>query len=92
MFHSSETPDQAALVEATRAFVKTVSPVPDVRVTVEKVAGDHARVRVEAPDGSASPAFVYLRKQEGRWKGLDLGTGFDAAYYEKQGIPATLRI
>lgn len=92
MFHTSETPDQQALIEATRAYVKTLSPVQDVRVTVEKVAGEHARVRIEAPDGAADPATVYLRKQDGRWKGLDLGTAFDNAYYEKQGIPAALRL
>lgn len=92
MFLSTDSQDQDALIEATRAYVKTVSAVSDVRVTVEKVSGEHARVRVEAPDGATNPAFVFLRKQQGRWKGLDLGTGFDAAYYDKQGIPQTLRV
>lgn len=92
MFQSTDTQDQDALIAATRAYVKTVSEVSDVRVTVEKVAGDLARARVEAVDGSTSPAFVFLRKQQGRWKGIDLGTGFDNAYYDQQGIPATLRV
>ncbi|MNS29813.1 hypothetical protein D3C72_618310 [compost metagenome] len=92
MFVSSDNQDQTALIEATRAYVRTVSAVADPRVTVEKVAGEHARVRVEAPDGQASAAFVYLKKAQGKWKALDLGTGFDAAYYDKQGIPAALRL
>jgi hypothetical protein len=92
MFQSTDTKDQDALIEATRAYVKAVSAVQDVRVTIEKVAGDLARARVEAVDNSTSPAFVFLRKQQGRWKGIDLGTGFDNAYYEQQGIPASLRV
>ena len=87
----SETQDQDALIDATRAYVKTVSDVQDLRLTLEKQQGEFARVRVEAVDGSTGPALVFVRKQQGRWKPLDLGTGFDAAYYDRHGIPAALR-
>lgn len=92
MFQTSENQDQQAVIEATRAYVKTVSAVSDARVTAEKVVGEHARAKVESPDASTTPAYVFLRKQQGRWKALDLGTGFDAAYYDTHGIPASLRL
>jgi hypothetical protein len=92
MFRSSDTRDQEALIDAARAFVKTVSARTDFRLTVEKVAGDSARLRVEAPDASVAPAWVFAKKRDGKWKALDLGTGFDPAYYERHGIPASLRL
>ena len=92
MFKASDTQDQQDLIEATRAFVKTVSATPDFRLTVEKATGDAARLRVEAVDPGIAPAWIFARKKDGKWKPLDLGTGFDAAYYERHGIPAAVRL
>jgi hypothetical protein len=92
MFRSTDTQDQEALLSAARAFVKTVSAGPDFRVKVDKQAGDAARLRVESDNPGVAPAWLFAKKREGRWKALDLGTAFDAAYYERNGIPAALRL
>jgi hypothetical protein len=90
MFQSTQ--DEAALIDATRAFVKTVSSLGDFHVSVEKVAPEAARLKVSDPAGRVAPAWVFAKKRDGKWKVLDLGTGFDPAYYERHGIPAAVRL
>ena len=43
MFQSTQ--DEAALIDATRAFVKSVSSLADFHLAVEKVTTDAARVK-----------------------------------------------
>ena len=90
MFQSTQ--DEAALIDATRAFVKTVSTLADFHLVIEKATPDAARLKVSDPAGAIASAWVFAKKRDGKWKVLDLGTGFDGAYYERHGIPASVRL
>jgi hypothetical protein len=62
-------------------------------VTIEQVDGDFARVKVAPQDPKASdPAWVFLKKKEGKWTGLILGTSFTTEDYQQLGIPNALRV
>jgi hypothetical protein len=64
-----------------------------INVAVEKVEGDFARVKVSPQDaGTTDPAWVFLKKKNGKWTGLTLGTAFDPEDYQQLGIPKSLRI
>jgi hypothetical protein len=90
MFQSTQ--DEAALIDATRAFVKTVSSLSDFHLAVEKVTPDAARLKVSDPAGKVASAWIFAKKRDGKWKVLDLGTGFDAGYYDRHGLPAAVRL
>lgn len=77
---------------AAVAFVRENGGVPGTAV-VEEVSGDHARARV-TPEraGSTGPAWVFLRREDGRWQGVLYGTAFRPEDYLELGIPASLRV
>ncbi len=80
-----------AIIAATKKYVAAESGIPDVKVTVEKIEGDYARVTVTPKDNQTDPALVFLKREGGVWRGLTIGTGFDPADLEKLHIPASLR-
>lgn len=85
--------DDAAIAAATRAYVTANSGMTKFVVIVEQVADEFARARVVPEDPKAAdPAWVFLKKQDGKWAGLILGTGLTTEDYQQLGIPNALRI
>lgn len=83
--------DHQAIIAATRKYLAAESAITDVKVTVEKVDGDYARVLVTPRDGQTDPALVFLKREKGVWRGLTMGTGFDPEDLTKLHIPKSLR-
>jgi hypothetical protein len=88
------SPENAAIIAATKTFMAANATLTTkINVTVERVEGNFARARVNPQDrGAADPAWVFLKKDEGKWTGLTVGTFFEAEDYQKLGIPKSLRI
>ena len=64
-----------------------------LNVAVENVEGHFARAKVTPRDaGSADPAWVFLKKKDGKWTGVTLGTSLTPEDYQQLGIPHVLRI
>jgi hypothetical protein len=85
--------DNAAIISATKSYVAATSGMTKITVTVEQVADDFARVKVTPEDSKAAdPAWVFLKKQDGKWTGLVLGTSLTTEDYQQLGIPNALRV
>lgn len=80
-----------AVIAAIRAYLKTSPTATDALIEVEKLAGDHARVRIRDANDRLTPATGYLRRQVDQWKVLAIGTLFKPADLDKLKIPATVR-
>jgi hypothetical protein len=79
-----------AIVQATMRYVFQEAGVKDPSVTVEKVAGGFARVKVVSESGATDDAIAFLKGGNGKWKVLMLGTGFAPEDLAGYGIPASL--
>lgn len=89
----AEGEDHAAIIAATKTYVARMSGMTKFTVTVEQVDGDYARAKVVPEDqGAADPAWVFLKKTDGKWTGLTLGTSFTVSDYQELGIPNALRV
>jgi hypothetical protein len=88
------SPENAAIITAAESYLKANATITTkIHFAVEKVDGDFARVKINPEDKSAGdPAWIFLKKKEGKWAGLTLGTGFSAEEYQELGIPKSLRI
>jgi len=87
------SPENPAIIAATKTYVAANSGMTKINVAVEKVEGDFARAKVSPQDaGTADPAWVFLKKKNGKWTGLTLGTAFGPEDYQQFGIPTSLRI
>ena len=85
--------DNAAIITAAKTYVAANSGMGKIAATVEQVADDFARVKVTPENPSAAdPAWVFLKKKDGKWTGLTLGTSFTTEDYQQLGIPNALRI
>ena len=85
------SPDEPAIIAATKKYLAANSYPPDVKVTVEKVSGDYARVATTPKSQQIDPAIAFLKRVHGAWKVLTLGTGWDPADLEKLDIPMSVR-
>jgi hypothetical protein len=83
--------DDQAIITATRKYLASESWTAPVRIEVEKVEGDYARVLVTPRDGQTDAATVFLKREKGAWRGLTMGTGWDPEDLAKLHIPASLR-
>jgi hypothetical protein len=83
--------DDQAIIAGTRKYLAAQFYPPDMKVTVEKVGGDYARVAIAPKDLKMDGALVFLKREHGVWKGLTVGTGWDPADLAKMHIPASLR-
>jgi hypothetical protein len=82
-----------AIIAAAKTYVAANSAIAKFTVTVEQVEGDFARAKVTPENASAAdPAWVFLKKEEGKWRGLALGTSFTVSDYQELGIPNALRV
>ncbi len=85
--------DDAAIIAATKSYVAANSAITKMNATVEQVAEDFARVKVTPQDaGATDPAWVFLKKKDGKWTGLTFGTSFTTEDYQQLGIPNGLRV
>lgn len=86
------SPDNDAIVAATKTYVAANSGMTKINVTVEQITGDFAQVKVTPENTNATdPAWVFLKKKDGKWTGLTLGTSFTTEDYQQLGIPNALR-
>lgn len=86
-----EPEDAPAIEAAAVAYVQEAGGVPGT-AEVEEVSGDHARALVTPKvEGSTDPAWVLLKREDGRWQGLVYGTAIGPEDLEDLGIPATLK-
>jgi hypothetical protein len=83
--------DDQAIIAGTKKYLASESYTAPVKIEVEKVEGDYARVLVTPKDGQTDPALVFLKREKGAWRGLTIGTGFDPEDLAKLHIPAGLR-
>jgi hypothetical protein len=83
--------DEQAIIAATKKYLAAESYTAPMKIEVEKVEGDYARVMVEPKDKQTDGALVFLKREKGIWRGLTLGTGFDPEDLAKLHIPASLR-
>lgn len=84
---------KTSVITATEHYVAANSGIGKVHVVVEKVSGNYARAKVAPSDPEAADAaWVFLRKQNGAWIGVTLGTSFSPDDYRELGIPRVLWI
>jgi len=83
--------DDQAIIAGTRKYLAAESYTGPVKIEVEKIEGDYARVMVTPKDGQTDAALVFLKREKGVWRGLTIGTGFDPDDLAKLHIPASLR-
>ena len=83
--------DDQAIIAATKKYLAAESYTAPMKIEVEKVQGDYARVMVTPKDGQTDGALVFLKREKGVWRGLTIGTGFDPDDLAKLHIPASLR-
>ena len=86
--------EDAAIVAAAEPYLKANATVTTkVKFTVEQVQGDFARVRINPQDKpDADTAWIFLKKQDGKWTGITFGASFTTEDYQQLGIPNALRI
>jgi hypothetical protein len=85
--------DDAAILAAARAYLAANSGISKVTVKVEQVADDFARVKATPEDPTAADAaWIFLKKTDGKWAGIILGTSFTTEDYQQLGVPNVLRI
>ena len=84
--------DDEAIIAGTKKYLAKESyVVGEMKIAVEKVDGDFARVLVTPKNGQTDAALVFLKREKGTWRGLTIGTGFDPEDLVKLHIPASLR-
>jgi hypothetical protein len=83
--------DDQAIIAATQKYLAAQSYPAGMKITVERVEGDYARVEVEPKKKDMDGATAFLKREHGKWKGLTIGTGWDPADLDKLHIPKSLR-
>ncbi len=83
--------DDQAIIAGTKKYLAAESYPAGMKVTVEKVEGDYARVAITPKDPKKMDgAIAFLKREHGQWKGLTIGTGWDPADLNKLHIPKSL--
>jgi hypothetical protein len=76
-----------------KKYVAAHSQVLGFRVRVEKIEGDYARVKVTPKNADETdPAWVFLKREKGVWRGLIMGTYFTTEDYNEFRIPAGIQL
>jgi len=82
-----------AVITAAREYVAAHSTVSGFDVSVEKIEGDYARVKVTPKrKGETDPAWVFLKREKGFWHGLTIGTFFTTEDYAEFHIPPSIQL
>lgn len=83
--------EDTQILEAAREYVKNNADL-EVSVEVEEVADDYARVHVTPEDPEAADeAIMYLKKTNGKWEGIAIGTSFSPDDFQALRIPEKIR-
>lgn len=83
---------QAAIIAATQQYIQQNSQVNQVRIDVQAIDGDFARVEVDPVGDTAEPATAFLKRENGTWQVLTIGSAFDRDTYDQYKIPLSLRV
>ena len=82
-----------AVTLAAKKYVAANSQVSGFQLRVEKIEGDYARVKVTPKNaGETDPAWVFLKREKGVWRGLIMGTYFTTEDYNEFHIPAGIQL
>jgi hypothetical protein len=82
-----------AVITAAREYVAAHSAVSGFNARVEKIEGDYARVKVTPKNpGETDPAWVFLKRDKGVWRGLTIGTFFTPEDYAEFHIPPSIQL
>jgi len=82
--------DDEAIIAGTKKYLAAESYTAPMKIEVEKVVGDYARVLATPKDGQTDAATVFLKREKGVWRGLALGTGWAPEDLAKLHIPKSL--
>lgn len=83
--------ETTAIVSAATDYVqKNSGRNMEFRITIEDVSGNFARARVDPLKKETDPALVYLKRTQGKWEGLTIGTSFQNSDLKELGIPKNL--
>ena len=86
-----DSPDDAALIAAAEAYArKSSAPGLEFTLKIQAQEGDFALLVVEPKKPDADAALLFMKREGGAWKGLDLGTGIDCSDVAAEGVPASL--
>ena len=90
---SSPTGDEKqAIVQAIQQYLAEDTPAGPFTVIVQQVDEPYARVLIEPEDGNAETATAFLKRDNGMWQVLTIGTAFDRETYDELEIPVSLRV
>ncbi len=81
---------ELAFVETAYTYVQEERGMQGAIALLDRIDGNVARVRINAPDDD--PAFVFLRQEADSLRVLGMGASFDAAFYAEHAIPASLQL
>jgi hypothetical protein len=85
--------ENEAVISAARKYVVAHSQVTGFHVSVEKIEGDYARVKVTPKHpGETDSAWVFLKREKGVWRGLLMGTFFTEEDYNEFHVPAGIQL
>jgi hypothetical protein len=92
MFFSCGTDaEDTKILEAAQEYAKENADL-EISVEVEKVVDEYARVHVTPADPEAADeAIMYLKKTNGKWEGIAIGTSFSPDDYQALHIPEKIR-
>jgi hypothetical protein len=83
--------EREAVQSAARDYVRSNGVVRDFSVQIEASNGDWVRAMVVPARAETDPAYLYLRKAGGQWRGVLIGTGFTPEDYDELRIPRSIR-
>jgi hypothetical protein len=88
---AAEPAEDPALMAAAEAFArKNAAAGLEFTLKVQAQEGDFALLVVEPKKEDADAALLFMKREGGAWKGLDLGTGIDCSDLRAQGVPDSL--
>ncbi len=87
----ADSPEDAALLAAAEAYTrKHAAAGLEFTLKIQAQEGDFALLVVEPKKEETDGALLFMKREAGAWKGLDLGTGIDCSDLAKDGVPASL--
>jgi hypothetical protein len=82
-----------AVITTARTYVAAHSAVSGFNLSVQKIEGDYARVKVTPKHAAeADSAWVFLKREKGIWRALTMGTFFTTQDYAEFHIPSSLQL
>jgi hypothetical protein len=85
--------EEAVTIAAKKYVAANSVVVSGFRVWRPKIHGDYARLKVTPKNPSeADPVWVFLKREKGVWRGLDMGSSFSPEDYNELHIPLRLRL